>query len=500
MIGILTNYRQQRIHAIASHFIKSEIDDETLDLIKGATPEQKAKVKTTMDEWKHGKLKSGSKHGPEVTSQKQAVAIALNQAGLSKGVKKCMHGNIIGECEKCGDDIKKDDTSMDGADDAGMGDDVAMSIDKAFENLLSKGGPGSGRKIGSTKSGKPIYEKEAYAHADHYKNFTSKDHKDAVEILEQKNMHDEAESHHEEGKKKIKVKKSIDDEFEDLISKGGKGSNKAGRVIGHTRSGKPINVFKEAAEYKDFEAVDHLEAHKHHLNHASKVSGVKAVNSRIRAHDHEDQAKIKAAQKEAEELEQKSAENKKKTEAKGAGGKSKVAKPKSKVQKAFEDVLSKGDITSSLNSSYGSNEAMRFNKSGKEISGRLKKLKMQLEMLELDFEGHMMNLQEVIGEDPDDTNNSYNIKKLKTPRYSWNYCDNLPKSVVAESTGVVNGNMAVPPTEEEDLRKVCNQYNDFSSKLLSAKEDIESIRILIDNIESSKKYSLSVSQLGILGF
>ena len=38
------------------------------------------KIKKTMDEWKAGDLHSGSKSGPEVTSQKQAIAIALSQA------------------------------------------------------------------------------------------------------------------------------------------------------------------------------------------------------------------------------------------------------------------------------------------------------------------------------------------------------------------------------------------------------------------------------------
>ena len=33
-----------------------------------------------MDEYKHGKLHSGSKHGPTVSSKKQAIAIALSEA------------------------------------------------------------------------------------------------------------------------------------------------------------------------------------------------------------------------------------------------------------------------------------------------------------------------------------------------------------------------------------------------------------------------------------
>lgn len=40
----------------------------------------KATVKAVMKEFKSGKLRSGSKSGPKVTNQKQAVAIALSEA------------------------------------------------------------------------------------------------------------------------------------------------------------------------------------------------------------------------------------------------------------------------------------------------------------------------------------------------------------------------------------------------------------------------------------
>jgi hypothetical protein len=48
---------------------------------------KKAAVKTVMDEWKSGKLHSGAKKGPKVTSQKQAIAIALSESGQSRKKK-----------------------------------------------------------------------------------------------------------------------------------------------------------------------------------------------------------------------------------------------------------------------------------------------------------------------------------------------------------------------------------------------------------------------------
>lgn len=53
-----------------------------------ATPAQKEKVHEVMREFKEGELHSGSESGPIVTDRDQAVAIALNEAGLSRDDKK----------------------------------------------------------------------------------------------------------------------------------------------------------------------------------------------------------------------------------------------------------------------------------------------------------------------------------------------------------------------------------------------------------------------------
>jgi hypothetical protein len=59
---------------------------------KDPKPKTKAgkreKVKIVMEEFKAGKLHSGSKNGPLVTNPRQALAISLSEAGLSKKKSK----------------------------------------------------------------------------------------------------------------------------------------------------------------------------------------------------------------------------------------------------------------------------------------------------------------------------------------------------------------------------------------------------------------------------
>lgn len=49
---------------------------------------KQAKVGKVMKEYKAGELHSGSKSGPAVKSRKQAIAIAMSEAGMTKKTKK----------------------------------------------------------------------------------------------------------------------------------------------------------------------------------------------------------------------------------------------------------------------------------------------------------------------------------------------------------------------------------------------------------------------------
>jgi hypothetical protein len=48
---------------------------------------KQAKTHKVMHEFKEGTLHSGSKHGPKVTSRKQAIAIAMSESGQKKRKK-----------------------------------------------------------------------------------------------------------------------------------------------------------------------------------------------------------------------------------------------------------------------------------------------------------------------------------------------------------------------------------------------------------------------------
>lgn len=84
-------------------------------MAKGGNAKVGAKISKVMGEFKKGDLHSGSKDGPKVKSPKQAMAIALSEAGKGKGkmpMKKNEGGKIgkmppLGESVKSGNRVSK---------------------------------------------------------------------------------------------------------------------------------------------------------------------------------------------------------------------------------------------------------------------------------------------------------------------------------------------------------------------------------------------------------
>lgn len=99
------------------------------------TKEQENKIHKVMHEFKHGKLKSGSKRGKEVTDRKEAIAIAMSEAGLSKS-EDIDHEKEINKM--CGyDEIKKSFESLQ-VDHFIQASKVKSTVEKSYDLLNPK--------------------------------------------------------------------------------------------------------------------------------------------------------------------------------------------------------------------------------------------------------------------------------------------------------------------------------------------------------------------------
>ena len=213
------------------------------------------------------------------------------------------------------------------------------------EDLIMKGGEGSrgGKVIGHTKSGKPVYDSEHHELSHTIKKVLNKLKSGqsltlaskATEILNKNKIHKDqlkvfkqvglvSENHFpplalkEEGSKVEKAmtaaggegvtqKESVEHNPQDMQNPKPSDLKKAyeilglgdliekaegsrgGKVIGHTKSGKPVYASMKASHYDNFTAEDHRDAMTHHDNKMRKTPSHKKEHEehQLRAADHE---------------------------------------------------------------------------------------------------------------------------------------------------------------------------------------------------------------------
>ena len=119
-------------------------------------------------------------------------------------------------------------------------------------------GPGSrgGKVIGTTKSGKPIYDKPGHeAHA----GFTGANHREASDLHGRLGREADRANRSAAVLKHIAAGRDHEEAAKGRTDTGGEGS-RGGKVIGHTGSGKPIYMSHSHKAHNDFTAADHDDA------------------------------------------------------------------------------------------------------------------------------------------------------------------------------------------------------------------------------------------------
>jgi hypothetical protein len=202
--------------------------------------------------------------------------------------------------------------------------DVNDPIEKAFSDILSKAEKAKAKPepdpdhIGTTRNGKKVY---ASKKVEDYKGWGKDDHKDAAtfhtdhqnknkkinDFKKVKNHYLAAAAHTAKstvmgGGDKLKdntASTKVEKAFTDVIQKGGGEGSRGGKVIGHTKSGKPIYAHGEPIHNKDYSKQYHLDAAAAHKKASLTAPGQAKSNHTSRAHSHESIAKQTKDKKES---------------------------------------------------------------------------------------------------------------------------------------------------------------------------------------------------------
>jgi len=136
------------------------------------------------------------------------------------------------------------------------------SVDNALNDLIKSSGEGSrgGKIVGHDKSGKPIYEGAKIAQPKPKKESGLKNWLHSVSEAVSEALGPEESVEEKYPSLVWNPRKSLDQALDDLIKAATGEGSRGGKIIGHTRSGKPIYQDANHADHSSFTKQDHKNA------------------------------------------------------------------------------------------------------------------------------------------------------------------------------------------------------------------------------------------------
>lgn len=200
---LIQNLDDNKTYKLGVRHIAAMQKGEDMEELSKASKAAQKKVEKVMREFKEGKLKSGS--GEAVTDRKQAIAIAMSEAGISKDEMKKFSedGYVPGEARRENIDMKK---AMDDAF-KHLGVD---SLDQAMDQL-EKGG---NKTEFSTKERKKLADKGAAMPDGSFPIRNKQDLKDAIKSVGRAKDPSAAKSHIKKRAKALGLTDLLPDNWE----------------------------------------------------------------------------------------------------------------------------------------------------------------------------------------------------------------------------------------------------------------------------------------------
>ena len=238
------------------------------------------------------------------------------------------------------------------------------------------------------------------------------------------------------------------------FEKGGEGS-KGGKIIGHTKSGKPVYANKNAThkDYNDFTKEDHEDASVINVNYA------------------------KDAFQESKKRKDGGNINVYNNHMVNGGKHSNEASKLNKSQE--EDTIEKGQTSDAFR--YSDNSAFKLDLTGAEIKEKCKTaipyLIAQKEALKEIAQDALNQCEGILPDDTRKDNNisyavfSYDLREPKRDQYSNTY------------------------PEESDCQKQMGRYNSAIYQMLDINSDIKVLQTLANTLTDNKTYSLTLNQI-----